>query len=252
MLEGPVANCLLELARERRVDLIIVGTHGRGGLGKVFLGSVAEKVFRHSPVPVLTVGPNIRGRSKHPELRNILAPCDLAARSHRAVHYSCSLAASQHSRLTVLHVAEPAGEGMKIDPEHLEIGIRERLAEIVGDAGHNLDVNYRVEVGSTAATIERRSQLESGPDCAGSAAFLWRPRSVYVACGLRIGSRCNLPGADDSTDTVCALDLEHFKPGVSVTGGAQPSGVQYRPYSLTDALAPEERDSRLPQRLKPG
>jgi len=153
MLEGPVANCLLELARERRVDLIIVGTHGRGGLGKVFLGSVAEKVFRHSPVPVLTVGPNIRGRSKHPELRNILAPCDLAARSHRAVHYSCSLAASQHSRLTVLHVAEPAGEGMKIDPEHLEIGIRERLAEIVGDAGHNLDVNYRVEVGSTAATI---------------------------------------------------------------------------------------------------
>ena len=42
---------------------------------------------------------------------------------------------------------------MKIDPEHLEIGIRERLAEIVGDAGHNLDVNYRVEVGSTAATI---------------------------------------------------------------------------------------------------
>jgi hypothetical protein len=43
---------------------MIVGTHGRGGFGKVFLGSVAEKIFRHSPVPVLTtVGPNIRVRS---------------------------------------------------------------------------------------------------------------------------------------------------------------------------------------------
>lgn len=153
MLEGPVADCLLECAREKRADLIIVGTHGRGGLGKVFLGSVAEKVFRQSPVPVLTVGPNIRGRRKRPELRHILAPCDLTARSHPAVHYACALAASHHSWLTVLHVVDNANEGVKVDPERVKAGIRERLAEIVGGDGAGLDVKYRVEVGRVASTI---------------------------------------------------------------------------------------------------
>jgi nucleotide-binding universal stress UspA family protein len=153
MLEGDVAGSLLELAREKRVDLIIVGTHGRGGIGKVFLGSVAEKIFRHSSVPVLTVGPNTHGRKKHLELRHILAPCDLTATSHPAVHYSCSLAKSQQSWLTVLHVAEHPGEGTKVDPERLKSGIRERLAEIVGEDGIDVSVNYRVELGNVASTI---------------------------------------------------------------------------------------------------
>ena len=42
MLEGPVAENLLQRARDRKIDLIVVGTDGRGGLGKVILGSVAE------------------------------------------------------------------------------------------------------------------------------------------------------------------------------------------------------------------
>ena len=45
MLEGPVADCLLQWAREKKTDLIVVGTHGRGGLGKVIPGSVAERYF---------------------------------------------------------------------------------------------------------------------------------------------------------------------------------------------------------------
>ena len=153
MLEGPVADCLLELAREKRVGLIVVGTHGRGGLGKLFLGSVAEKVFRHSPVPVLSVGPNIRCRREHLGVRHILAPCDLTNKSHPAVQYACALAASQRSRLTVLHVAQSDGEDVKVDPERLKSRIRERLEQIVGEGGVDLTVNYRAEVGNVAATI---------------------------------------------------------------------------------------------------
>ncbi len=45
----------LEVAKSRGADLIVVGTHGRRGLSRVLLGSVAEKIVRLSPVPVLTV-----------------------------------------------------------------------------------------------------------------------------------------------------------------------------------------------------
>lgn len=46
---------ILEAARERGADFIVMGTHGRRGLTRVLLGSVAEKVVRLSPVPVVTV-----------------------------------------------------------------------------------------------------------------------------------------------------------------------------------------------------
>jgi len=49
---------IVEEATRRRVDLIIMGTHGRTGLSHLFMGSVAEKVVRTAPCPVLTV----RGR----------------------------------------------------------------------------------------------------------------------------------------------------------------------------------------------
>jgi nucleotide-binding universal stress UspA family protein len=51
---GPWAE-IVRYARERDLDLIIVGTHGRGMLGHLLVGSVAEKVVRTAPCPVLTV-----------------------------------------------------------------------------------------------------------------------------------------------------------------------------------------------------
>jgi nucleotide-binding universal stress UspA family protein len=45
----------VQAAKEHKADLIVMGTHGRRGLSRAFLGSVAEKVVRLSPVPVLTV-----------------------------------------------------------------------------------------------------------------------------------------------------------------------------------------------------
>jgi nucleotide-binding universal stress UspA family protein len=53
---GVAWDRIIEAARERDVDMIVMGTHGRRGVPRWFLGSVAEKVVRLSPVPVLTVG----------------------------------------------------------------------------------------------------------------------------------------------------------------------------------------------------
>jgi nucleotide-binding universal stress UspA family protein len=53
LLEGDTILAILDLARDRNVDLIIVGSHGRGGIQRAILGSVAEGILRRSPVPVL-------------------------------------------------------------------------------------------------------------------------------------------------------------------------------------------------------
>jgi nucleotide-binding universal stress UspA family protein len=59
---------IIETAREEDADLIVIGTHGRSGVNRMLLGSVAERVVRRAPCPVVTVGPEAR-------------PAPLAARS---------------------------------------------------------------------------------------------------------------------------------------------------------------------------
>lgn len=54
VLSGDPAEQVLATARSRKADLIVMGTHGRKGLSHLVLGSVAERVARESPVPVLT------------------------------------------------------------------------------------------------------------------------------------------------------------------------------------------------------
>ncbi|GGN90504.1 MULTISPECIES: universal stress protein [Haloarcula] len=53
--EGAPSKQIVEYARENGCDTIVMGTHGRGGLDRILLGSVAERVVRSSPVPVVTV-----------------------------------------------------------------------------------------------------------------------------------------------------------------------------------------------------
>jgi nucleotide-binding universal stress UspA family protein len=57
--QGPPFLEIVRYAQEANIDLIVLGTHGRGGLAHMLLGSVAEKVVRKAPCPVLTV--------RHPE-----------------------------------------------------------------------------------------------------------------------------------------------------------------------------------------
>lgn len=55
LIEGTPSKEVVRYAEEEGCDLIVMGTHGRGGIDRLLLGSVAERVVRGSPVPVLTV-----------------------------------------------------------------------------------------------------------------------------------------------------------------------------------------------------
>ena len=55
LVQGGAAEEILQVAQERKCDLIVMGTHGRTGLGRLLMGSVAEQVVRKASCPVLTV-----------------------------------------------------------------------------------------------------------------------------------------------------------------------------------------------------
>jgi len=54
---GDAAAEIVRVAREREIDLIVIASHGRTGLGRILFGSTAEEVVRHAPCPVLVVKP---------------------------------------------------------------------------------------------------------------------------------------------------------------------------------------------------
>jgi nucleotide-binding universal stress UspA family protein len=105
--EGAIWDVLLDMIQKNDVDLIIVGTHGRRGLSKLLLGSVAEEVFRMAPCPVLTVGPKT-GETRLMDVRlgHILYPVEFVPDSSDAAVYAVSLAQEYHAKLTYMKVLE--------------------------------------------------------------------------------------------------------------------------------------------------
>jgi nucleotide-binding universal stress UspA family protein len=87
------------------VDLIVLGTHGRSGVSKLLIGSVAERIFRQSTCPVLTVGPNVLGEpGSIADIHTILCPIDFTAESLAAFPYALSLAEENQARLYLMNV----------------------------------------------------------------------------------------------------------------------------------------------------
>jgi len=58
IVHGEAAAEIVRVAKDRQVDLIVVSSHGRKGLGRILFGSTAEAVVRHAPCPVLVVKPS--------------------------------------------------------------------------------------------------------------------------------------------------------------------------------------------------
>ena len=118
--EGRVWDCVDSLVRQKDIDLIVLGSHGRSGLGRLVLGSVAEEIFRRALCPVLVVGPQAHGAaSQEIELRNLLFTTDLEPESEAPLRYALSLAQEFQSHLTLLHViGEKAHEHL---PDHNRI-----------------------------------------------------------------------------------------------------------------------------------
>jgi nucleotide-binding universal stress UspA family protein len=102
MESGVASSTIVAVAKRQKYDLIIVGTHGRTGVAHTLLGSVAERVVRSAPCPVVTVREQTPKGT--PNIRRILAPVDYSEVSRLALNYATEFARSFRAELDVVHV----------------------------------------------------------------------------------------------------------------------------------------------------
>ena len=163
---GKLWDVLSEIIRDNEIDLLVAGTHGRTGVGKLVMGSVAEEIFRQASCPVFTVGPKVHGRSQFPgfegnrevapaeiKFRQILYTTDFTQHSLAAASYAFSLAREFRARLTLLHVIEEFGERLHDRPGPIEGALR-KLEELTTEgAALRWSPEPVVEFGSPADSI---------------------------------------------------------------------------------------------------
>lgn len=94
---------ILTFADEHEMDLIVLGTHGRRGLRRMLLGSVAEEVVRLASAPVITVPAHSRNTLP---FRSILVPIDFSDHSQKTLEVAKGLAKRHDTALTLMHVVE--------------------------------------------------------------------------------------------------------------------------------------------------
>lgn len=153
------APAILEYAEKEDVDLIVLGTHGRRGVQRLVLGSVAEEVVRFAKCPVLTV--RVPGLTAEPSW--ILVPIDFSTHSRQALLHARELALIFDASLDLLHVVEetlhPAFYGIlvgsvyDVDPD-IETKAIDRMREMVEEIGMGrIRVSYHAGPGSAARKI---------------------------------------------------------------------------------------------------
>jgi nucleotide-binding universal stress UspA family protein len=114
--DGEVWPQLERLIDEDHADMVVIGTHGRRGLGRLLLGSVAEKIFRGAECPVVTVGPAFAesGVENIRQPQPVLFATDFGSASLQALPYVIDFASERNVKLVLLHVIQtvplPASE----------------------------------------------------------------------------------------------------------------------------------------------
>ena len=154
-------NEIVTVAGERDIDLIIMATHGRKGLEKLFLGSTAEKVLEHTPCPVLLLRPGQQeALGKPSEIESIVLPTDFSEAAGAAAPMAFDLAQDCLARLTLFHCVE-----QDVPPPYYAAGItsifelndevlsvaRQHLAQLIPDSlAERLDHDFVIREGRSA------------------------------------------------------------------------------------------------------
>jgi nucleotide-binding universal stress UspA family protein len=107
--QGDAALQVVSVIEEQQVDLLVMGTRGRGGLRKLALGSVADELLRIAPCPVLTIGPHaeVAAVSRGARFHHILFATDFGKGSAKALPLALALARAEQAQLILLHMIPP-------------------------------------------------------------------------------------------------------------------------------------------------
>jgi nucleotide-binding universal stress UspA family protein len=151
---GDIDVQILKTVKDVRADVLAIGTHGRRGFERWILGSVAERMLRHSRIPVLLTGSPRKGPSV-PSIRRILVAVDFSKETVDAVEYGAGIAAKTRASIVMLHVIEDRSAVVDWSAFPDQKGaIRKRLEELVPSRVKRLcKVDPRVESGEPYQVI---------------------------------------------------------------------------------------------------
>ncbi len=155
---GAPVDVITEMVSTSGIDLVVIGSHGRGTAGKIVMGSIAESVIRKIHCPVMVTGPHCEGHFKPPA--SIVLATDLPAASLRAAQYATSLARHFGSTLTVVHVVTEQSGSQAISERRARRDLRQLTPD---DAELRKHVHFKVRPGDAAneiVTIARSSKAD--------------------------------------------------------------------------------------------
>lgn len=126
---GSSVAAIVDQALSSSADLIVMGTHGRGGFSRFFMGSVAERVVQRAPCPVLTIPPAAPGSTvAEPAFWQVLCPVDFSPASEQALGFAVDLAGQEVGTVTVVNVVEwLAEDGPLGDSDHEVAMLRKQI-----------------------------------------------------------------------------------------------------------------------------
>lgn len=160
---GDAATEILDVERNRNAILVVLGTKGRKGLERMFLGSVAEKIIRDASCPVLTIRDSTPQNLLSNRRPQILLPIDFSVYSYAAFQFATRLADSLEGELDVVHVEDAAEHSRSTnDPGRAQVIERgsktlKRLREFK-PKNARIKFNHHVMVGSPAEQILKYSK----------------------------------------------------------------------------------------------
>jgi nucleotide-binding universal stress UspA family protein len=161
--EGFVSDVLADLIDKLEIDLVVLGTHGRGGIKKVVLGSVAEEIVDSAPCPVLTVGPQVSPKpGSELKLRRILYATDLVHDSPRALSYAFWLAGQEQGHVTLLHVLKmPTDVSLGYPESKKEMTMKRLIQLLPTETTHSGETECIVEIGVPGEQILKVAERQN-------------------------------------------------------------------------------------------
>ena len=143
-------------------ELVVMGTHGRRGVERWFMGSTTEKLLRHSPVPLLTISASGEKLVDASHFRRILVTTDFSAGTPDALAHAFSVAQENDAHITLLHVVQDVAADISGKyRDSLIRGVERQLQELIpAEAKNWCEVNTRVETGMPYRIILRMLEDE--------------------------------------------------------------------------------------------
>src|SRR5215831_9409776 len=160
---GDVYDQIKHCIEAEKPELVVMGTHGRRGDERWFMGSTTEKLMRHSPVPLLTISASGEKLDvAAPRFRRILVTTDFSDGTADALAYAFSVAQENDSRIMLLHVVHDAAADVSGKyRDSLIKGVERQLQDLVPPEARNwCDVVTCVETGVPYRLILRALEDE--------------------------------------------------------------------------------------------